>query len=68
MYDNEDVLQWGHGSEAVDNQALKTELFAERELQWGHGSEAVDNMRRISSESERRTSFNGATAQRPWIT
>ena|GEM_PF-3583165 len=36
-------LQWGHGSEAVDN----TKNLARNELvvglQWGHGSEAVDN-------------------------
>ena len=39
------TLQWGHGSEAVDNAENGLRYFVDRNgLQWGHGSEAVDKM------------------------
>ncbi|SIO61254.1 hypothetical protein SAMN05444166_6697 [Singulisphaera sp. GP187] len=40
------TLQWGHGSEAVDDFGNDRYVVAAYvELQWGHGSEAVDDRR-----------------------
>ncbi len=38
-------LQWGHSSEAVDEEAIEVETPGLCDLQWGHSSEAVDEGR-----------------------
>ncbi len=48
---------------------IETEIFAaklRRALQWGHGAEAVEMTRRRPSRRAQASSFNGATALRPW--
>ncbi len=37
------VLQWGHGSEAVEDFIVQEAFSAMEWLQWGHGSEAVED-------------------------
>ena len=36
------VLQWGHGDEAVEEATATPALHGPEELQWGHGDEAVE--------------------------
>ena len=59
-------LQWGHGLAAVDGPSRLKVGIPAHGLQWGHGLAAVDGWpaRCTSSKS---SSFNGATALRPWM-
>ncbi len=61
------ALQWGHGSEAVEDLKRRLMPAAQHMLQWGHGSEAVEDPRQASN-SARLSCFNGATARKPWKT
>ncbi len=38
-------LQWGHSSEAVDEDRFEFDVCDLAKLQWGHSSEAVDETR-----------------------
>ena len=59
------LLQWGHGTNAVESIRLNGELRLYAQLQWGHGTNAVE--RHPDCEWCARTaSFNGATARMPW--
>src|SRR5262249_47847562 len=62
------VLQWGHGSVAVENVAWTRFAPGSIVLQWGHGSVAVENGTFPGSPSRPKTDFNGATARSPWRT
>ena len=59
-------LQWGHGREAMDGMLGWPPHAPLRKLQWGHGREAMDGPFATPSR-QRRPSFNGATAVRPWM-
>ena len=58
-------LQWGHGLAAVDGMVKAHDWAKVRRLQWGHGLAAVDGRFGVSAASAE-SSFNGATALRPW--
>ena len=60
-------LQWGHGREAVMESRQGVSLPSEMQLQWGHGREAVDGGHLDAHVASMGTSFNGATAARPWM-
>ncbi len=59
-------LQWGHGSEAVESDLILMVTEQKSWLQWGHGSEAVERRPARWSGASMTSSFNGATARRPW--
>ena len=62
-------LQWGHSPKAVENVSDWRWLgVRSHELQWGHSPKAVENYSRPGSIIQEYTSFNGATARRPWRT
>ena len=52
------MLQWGHGSEAVETQRGRDNPSRAPPLQWGHGSEAVETIR-----SMRRCRLSGWSLQ-----
>jgi len=60
------LLQFGHGSEAVETCCDPTYDQAVNGLQFGHGSEAVETTRSSALFGPERFSFNSATAVKPW--
>jgi len=61
-------LQWGHGEFAVDDGKEWPEGTPYKVLQWGHGEFAVDDSSSSPNRNGQPTSFNGATANSPWMT
>ena len=60
------LLQWGHGREAMDGELARRMELEYDILQWGHGREAMDGDNRpppVSGSAD----FNGAMAVRPWM-
>ena len=55
-----DMLQWGHGDEAVEESGYKPEDDEVDELQWGHGDEAVEE-----SSHRRRTARHALASMGP---
>src|SRR4051812_43424836 len=68
VIDHFQVLQWGHGREAVEDSFVMWNRFGIGALQWGHGREAVEDPHRTGRDSACPDCFNGATAVRPWKT
>ena len=62
------MLQFGHGTEAVENLGEFFDIGGKEKLQFGHGTEAVENARKCGVSMSGRKSFNSATALRPWKT
>jgi len=60
------LLQWGHGNEAVEGSATTAQYQVTVQLQWGHGNEAVEGSRADEGGRRGASSFNGATAMKPW--
>src|SRR5690606_38003548 len=60
------LLQWSHGSEAVETRKAPGKQSRRKRLQWSHGSEAVETWTSGPSRTRSSASFNGATARRPW--
>ena len=62
------LLQFGHGGDAVDDDAATPQRREARLLQFGHGGDAVDDDTAFDSGKLRSRSFNSATAVTPWMT
>ena len=60
------MLQFGHGSSAVETYAKAKAEIMSRPLQFGHGSSAVETSRRRSRLPSTSLRFNSATALQPW--
>src|SRR4051794_29621413 len=63
-----DGLQWGHGSEAVDDAAQGAAGDGGQSRFNGATARKPWMTPRGTSISHRRRSFNGATARKPWMT
>jgi len=60
------MLQWSHGSQAVEIVSYWFERLTQYELQWSHGSQAVEIRLWDANKIYRGKRFNGATALKPW--
>ena len=63
-----DELQFGHGVEAVENKVRRPVSPRDIPLQFGHGVEAVENAIGRRPRASPMSSFNSATALKPWRT
>ena len=62
-------LQFGHGGDAVDDQAYLDAVDSDaNQLQFGHGGDAVDDQPYKQSRIGAAGGFNSATAVTPWMT
>ena len=61
-----DMLQLGHGDEAVETAYDPFLPASEIQLQLGHGDEAVETRRGARCPATANRSFNWATAMKPW--
>ena len=61
-------LQFGHSQKAVENQTHAMLVFVGDWLQVGHSQKAVENKPSATTTNRLTTSFNSATAKRPWRT
>ncbi len=61
-------LQCGHGPKAVENKITRSYSLKVSRLQCGHGPKAVENGPTSPTGSSAGSSFNAATARRPWRT
>ena len=62
-----DMLQWGHGREAMDGCGGGDYVGWQAALQWGHGREAMDGVAARPAPRPAPNGFNGAMAVRPWM-
>src|SRR5947209_7000177 len=63
-----EVLQCGHGEDAVENGEAAPKKKLKLKLQCGHGEDAVENLLWGPSGYFGHFGFNAATARMPWRT
>ncbi len=63
-----DILQFGHGGDAVGDMTIKAIVPYFGALQFGHGGDAVGDSTHPLVPGPVRATFNSATAVTPWVT